>query len=291
MEIALQALIDGLVIGSVYGLVAVGFNLIYGVVGILNAAHADFFMLGAYGSLVAVASVGGGLLTGIAAGLITGVLVGTLMYVLVIRWVEHRNVLAVFIATLGVGLFLENGVARIAGSRPRVFPKLIPNTFRQYGSIQISDAQVGILILLAVSVLGLTWWIRSTSTGLAIRALAEDSVIASSLGINVGRLRLITVIIASAVAAITGVLLSNLFGQIAPFVGVSLALKMFIVALVAGGGSLVGAGIIGLGLGAVEGLVIAYLGSSWQDILGFILLVAVLLVRPEGLMGRRMRSG
>ena len=291
MRIALQALTDGLVIGSVYGLVAVGFNLIYGVVGILNTAHANFMMLGAFTSLLVVTAFGGGLIFGLTAGIIVGIVAGALLYVTVLRWIEHRQVLAVFIATLGVSIFLENAVARVAGTRPRVYPKLIPNTFRQVGPVQVSDAQLAIVVLMVVSILALSWWIRSTRTGREIRALAEDSVVAATLGINVARLRLLTVVVASAVAALTGVLLSNLFGSIGPFIGQSVALKMFIVALVAGGGSLGGSAIVGLSLGGAEGLVVAYLGSSWQDIAGLIGLVVVLLVRPDGLMGRSIRAG
>jgi len=272
------------VLGCQYALIAVAFTLIFGVLGILNNALPDFFMLGAYAAFGVVSALdGGGLPAALGAATLSGLLCGVLFYAVALRRLTQRDLFPLFIATLGISMVLQNAVARVAGPDTRSFPVLTTPKFHDLGIIQISDAQILLLGFTAVFLVGLWMWVGRTTMGRSIRAVSENRMAAQTLGINVTFVMLVTVAVASAMAAVTGVLVSNVSGTVDPFVGVTIATKMFIVTLVAGGRSLGATVAIGIALGLVESLTVAYVSSGLQDLGGLIALLAVLLLKPQGL--------
>ncbi len=291
MNVLSQTIVDGLVIGSAFTLLALGFALIYNISGFLNVAHADFFMVGAYGSILLAGLVGGGPLSVTAGALGVTVLAGAVLYALVLRRLDNRQHLAAFIATAGVGMFLVYGVARVIGPHELSFPQVASTVGRRIGPIVVSPAQLLVVGVTAMLVVGLLVWIRQSSTGQNIRAVAENEEAAALVGIRVPLVKLITICVATGLAGVAGVLLGNLYGVITPFVGADISLSMFVVVMVAGVGSLGGVVYTGIGLGLVQAFTIAYIGSEWQYFAGMVVLLAALLVRPQGLFGRKLRTG
>lgn len=291
MNLITQTLADGLVLGSGYTLLALGFALVFGVLGVLNVAHADFAVLSAYASLFVLSTLGGGLVVAIVVAVVVGALTGALLHGLVLRHLSTEQHLSAFVATLGVAFLLQYGIARVAGPQQRVFLPLIPNTYHDFGMFSLSNAQLLVGGATAVLVTALLWWIKRTPMGREIRAVSESEEAATVLGSNVARVKLITIMAATAIAGLAGVLLANQFGAVTPFMGAAIALKMFVVVLVAGMGTLIGPVLVALGLGLAEAFTVAYVGSQWQNLAGFVLLVIVLLVRPQGVFGRLVRAG
>jgi branched-chain amino acid transport system permease protein len=199
--------------------------------------------------------------------------------------------MAVFIATLGLSFFVQNFVARVVGPDTVAATPLFSSGFHDIAGVAVSDAQIVLVASTAVLAVGLVKWISISDIGRSMRAVAENGPLARMVGINVAAVLIVTVMVASAIAALGGVLVTNVSQTVSPFLSNEVALKMFIVAMVAGAGSVGGAVIAGIGLGIVESFAVAYLGSSWQHIAGFVILVVVLMVRPRGLFGKVARVG
>jgi branched-chain amino acid transport system permease protein len=291
MTHVVQIIFDGVVIGSTYALVALGFTLVFGVVGVMNVAHSDFYMLGAYVSLWIGTNAGLGTVVGVLAAIAAGAGAGLLLYLVILRQLSQEQMMAVFIATLGLSFFIQNFVARFVGPDTVASTPLFHSSFHSVGGIAVSDAQMLLLAATAVLGVGLVKWIGLSGIGRSMRAVAENGPLARMVGINVAMVLVVTVMVASAIAALGGVLVTNVTQTVSPFLSNEIALKMFIVAMVAGAGSVGGAVIAGVGLGIVESFAVAYLGSSWQHIAGFAILVAILMVRPRGLFGKVARVG
>jgi branched-chain amino acid transport system permease protein len=248
-------------------------------------------MLGAY---VAVwigtnAALGPG--PGAIIAILAGAIAGVLLYVIVLRRLRQEEMLAIFIATLGVSFFVQHLVARIVGPDTRASKALFQSSFHDIGGVKISDAQFLLLGAMAVIAIALIKWIGLSRIGRDMRAVAENGFLARVVGVNVVATMVITIAVASGIAAAGAVLVTNVTQTVSPFLATEIALKMFIVALVAGAGSVGGAVIAGLGLGIAESFAVAYLGSSWQHVVGLVILVIVLMIRPQGLFGRAARIG
>jgi branched-chain amino acid transport system permease protein len=286
-----QVGVDGIVIGSSYVLVALGFTLIFGVLGIMNVAHADFYMLGALLGLWVNATTPLGSVLWIIAAVALGAFFGGLLYVTVLRHLGQEHALAVFIATLGVSFFIEYLIARILGSQARALPGLFRSRLHEIAGVRISDAQILLLGATVAITVALLVWMRYTSSGRSLRAVAENRVLAEAAGVDTTAVTLTAVIVASAVAALGGVLVSNTTLTISPFSADEVALKMMVVTIVAGPGSATVAAVAGFMLGIVESASVAYLGSQWQNPVGLVVLCVLLLLRPQGLFGRTTRVG
>lgn len=289
MTYVVQIVVDGVVIGSTYALVALGFTLVFGVLGTLNMAHADFYMLGAYVSLWVGTSVG--TLVGILAAVLAGAIAGALLYVIILRRLDQQDTVPAFIATIGISYFLENFIARIVGPQTQPSPPLFASTYHYIYGVAISDAQI--LLIGATIVIGaaMSRWVGSSNIGRDMRALAENNFLARTVGVRAGLVMMVTLSVASGIAALGGVLVTNVTLTVTPFMAVEIAVDMFVVAMVAGAGSIGGSVVGGLGLGIAESFAVAYLGSAWQYIVGLLLLIVVLMVRPQGLFGRATRVG
>jgi branched-chain amino acid transport system permease protein len=287
----MQILFDGLASGAGYVLVALSFSLIFGVVGVLNVAQADFYMLGAYVSIYAMLHLGTNVAVGAAAALVGGVLVGLVLYWVVVRRLQSEQQMAAFVATLGLSMFLENVIARIAGPNPQTFPQLIPQHFYTFAGVVFPAPSVVLIVVALIMSAGLLSWLKYAPFGRNVRAVAESRFIAAVLGINVRRTMVVAITLSTVTAMFGGLIIGNAQGTVTPFLGTSLAIKMFIVALVAGAGSVTGVVVVGFSLGIVESLTVAFVSSAWQDMAGLLVLVLVLLLRPQGIFGQEARVG
>lgn len=286
-----QIIINGLVIGSTFVLVAMGFTLIFGVMGVMNVAQADFYMLGAFSLLWLGVSAHLPMLVVVLLAMASGLVIGALYYYLVLRQIGEGQFLAAFVASVGVSYFIENLVTSLLGSAPEAVPSFVTNQHLGFSGLSISVAQlllIGGTVLVAVVLLLV---LSRSSLGRDIRAVAESRVLAASVGIDPMRTSMIAVLIASVVATIGGVLVTGTTLTVSPFSGGDVILPMFVVAIVAGAGSVGGAAVAGFLLGVVESFTVQFVGSGWQSVVGLAVLVVVLLFRPQGIFGRAVRVG
>ena len=286
MELFLQQIANGLVIGSTYAVVALGFALAFTVLRVINFAHPDVFMIVMFAGLVAgVQFPEGGLLLAIVVGAVVAGAVGFLIERTVIRPLRGRDVLSTLIGTLGVAIMLQNGMAIIAGPDPVAYPTLLPRRMLEIGPVVLTVKQVvnfGICVLLLAFV---SFYVRGTRIGRATRAIAERPDVAAAFGINVGLICTVTIVIASMMGGVAAVSVGTLYGSAWAFVGLLYGLKAFTCMLVAGNRYFEGVMVVGLAIGVIEALVTGYVSSSLKDAVAFFVLIGVLYFRPNGLFG------
>jgi branched-chain amino acid transport system permease protein len=287
----LQYVVNGLASGSLYVLLAVGFTLVFGVMGMMNVAHADLYMVAVFTLLWVGQDTGLGDIVGFFAGVGAAIAAGLLIFVVVLRRVDKTVPLALFVGTLGVSYFIENLVAKIVEFRARSVKPFFQTRPWLVDGVRITNSDLLIFVATLAIALGLLWWLKSSTTGRLMRAVSESPSLAQVVAIDTSKIMAIAVVIASAIAGVGGLLTVNKTQGINPFVANDVSLKMFAVAVVAGIGSVGGALIAGLALGVVEALTVAYIGSTWQNVVGLAAMVVVLLVRPQGLFGRVARIG
>jgi branched-chain amino acid transport system permease protein len=284
-ELLVQQLINGIVIGSTYAVVAIGFALVFSVLRVINFAHPDIFMLGMFGGLAAgtyishnffVVLVGGALCAGVA---------GLVLERTVLRPLMGRDVLMTLIGTLGIAIVCENGVASRVGPDPIPFPSPFPKVPIISGDITLSVPQVVNFVISLLLLIGVSFYVRCTKFGRATRAIAERPDVAAAFGVDVNRVSQITVALASTMAGVAGVSVGILYGNAWAFVGLLFGLKAFVCMLVAGNRYFEGVILVAFVLGITEALVTGYLSSTLRDAVAFVLMIGVLYVRPSGLFG------
>jgi branched-chain amino acid transport system permease protein len=281
----LQQIVNGLVIGSTYAVVGVGFSMVFTVLRVINFAHPDIFMLGMFAGLAAGTYVSNNLIVVLVLGTLGAGVAGLALERLVIRPLRGRDVLMTLIATLGVAIMLENGMALLAGPDPIPYPVLLGQTSFDLGGVRIGERQLS-NVGLSLAVLGLaSYYVRATRYGRATRAIAERPDVAAAFGINVDVISQLTVVLASMMAGVAAVSVGALYGSSWAFVGLLYGLKSFVVMLVAGNRYFEGVMVVALGLGVLEALVTGYVSSSLSDAVAFFMLIAVLYFRPNGLFG------
>jgi branched-chain amino acid transport system permease protein len=293
-----QQLINGLTIGSTYALIAIGYTMVYGIIGMINFAHGEVYMIGSYVAFIAIAGL---TMLGLDSVplLITAAFVASIVvtsaYGYAIERVAYRplrgsNRLIPLISAIGMSIFLQNTVLLAQDSKDKSIPNLIPGNF-VFGTtstheVVISYMQILIFIVTLVAMLALTWFISRSRLGRACRACAEDIKMANLLGINTNNIIALTFVIGAALAAVAAVLLSMQYGVINPNAGFLVGIKAFTAAVLGGIGSIPGAMLGGLVLGVAEAFGADVFGDQYKDVVAFALLVLVLLVRPTGLLGR-----
>ena len=297
MEQFVQQLVNGLMIGSTYAVVALGFGLMFSVMRVVNLAHPEVFMVGAYAAFVAVTGLHGhsqGLGILAAVGLFVAVLVvamaatgvvGLILERLVIRPTRGTYILTPFIATSGVSIVLQNGAQRIFGPDSVRIPSVIPAHTFAISGVRVTSMQLATVLTAVVIMLALRYYVHHTRWGRATRAVAEKPDVAAACGVNVNLVSQLTVSIASIMAGAAGVALGLLYTSAAPFMGQLFGLKSFVCMLVAGNRHIEAIMAVGLLLGVVEALVTGYVSSNLRDAVAFALLLAVLFFRPQGLFG------
>jgi branched-chain amino acid transport system permease protein len=303
MEIFLQQIINGLVQGSVYALVALGYTMVYGILGLINFAHGEVVMVGAMLALSALtAMIGWGLspLLALPLSLILAMagcmLLGYGIERIAYRPLRHAPRLAPLITAIGVSIVLQNLAMMIWGREYHAFPQLIANQSHHIAGAIINDIQIIIIIMALVIMLALMAVVHRTRLGRAMRAVAENQHAAQLMGVDVNRVISVTFMLGSALAAIAGLMVSVNYGLAHYYMGFLLGLKAFTAAVLGGIGNLRGAMLGGLLLGLIESLGAGYIGdltggfmgSQYQDVFAFFVLIAVLVFRPSGLLGERL---
>ena len=297
MEQFFQQLINGIMIGSTYAVVALGFGLIFSVMGVVNLAHPEIFMVGAYVAFVAITrlhvpsqglgvsvAVGVFLLVLLLGMVVTGVL-GLILERLVVRPTRGTYILTPFIATSGVSIVLQNGAQRVFGPDPVRVPNVIPAYTFAVSGVRVTSMQITTVLTAVLIMLALRYYVYRTRWGRATRAVAEKPDVAAACGVNVNLVSQLTVSIASVMAGAAGVTLGLLYSSAAPFMGLLFGLKSFVCMLVAGNRHIEAIMAVGLLLGVVEAMVTGYVSSNLRDAVAFALLLAVLFFRPQGLFG------
>ena len=292
-----QQLVNGLVLGATYGLVAVGYTMVYGIIGMINFAHGEIYMLSAYLTAIGVsvlsywgfgspwALIALTLLFAMAITSLYGVVIERLAY----RPLRGSNRLAPLISAIGVSLILQNYVQLSQGARNQGVPTLIDGAYRfgdQEHFFQITYMQVVIIVVAFISMMALNMVVRYTSLGRACRAVQQDREMAQILGIHADRIIAAVFAMGAAMAAVAGVLITLNYGSFDFFVGFITGIKAFTAAVLGGIGSLPGAMLGGILLGLAESLFSGFVNSDYKDVFAFGLLVAILIFRPSGLLGK-----
>ena len=284
----INQIINGLSTGSMYALVAIGYTMVYGIAKMINFAHGDIIMAGAYFALIAMCFVGPipAILFSIVATAALGVLTEKVAY----KPLRGKGSLEVLITAIGVSYLLENVFLLIFGSAAHTFPQIMPKGTINLGGISIKYITVITLVVTAVCTAVLLFFINKTKLGKAMRAVSEDQGAAQLMGINVNTTVSLTFAIGSGLGAIAGVIYGCAYSLITPYIGLMLGIKAFIAAVLGGIGSVPGAMVGGLMLGVAESLTIAYISSDFSDAVVFGILILVLLVKPAGLFGKNVRE-
>jgi branched-chain amino acid transport system permease protein len=286
----LQQLINGLSLGAIYALIALGYTMVYGVLRFINFAHSDVFMIGAFAGYylskyLPKATMGGGLLVLAAAMLICAVL-GIVIERLAYRPLRNRSKLNVLITAIGVSLLLENAGQFFFGANPKAFPPLFPVRMFNLGGLVLSSNQVAVFIVAIVLLVALQFIVLRTKIGTAMRAVSFNPVAASLVGINNDIVISFTFGLGSALAAAGGILYSMNYQAIDPLMGILPGLKAFVAAVLGGIGNIPGAALGGLLLGVIETFFNGSRWSTYTDAIAFALLILILLFRPAGLLGK-----
>lgn len=280
----IQQLFNGLVIGSIYTLVALGLTIIFGILGIAHFAHGSVAMFGGYITYFFIASLGFGLFPSMAAAMALGALLGVGLERIAYYRVRDAPPINAFIIALGLTLIIEKSNLILFGVDQIIIPTGFTRVFN-VGGVTLPELRVYILAIAAVLVIGLTILIQRTWMGMAVRAVAQNRPAAVLMGINVNAVSMFVFALSSALGVAAGVLVGALFA-IAPGVSGGLVVKGFAVLILGGLGSIPGAIVGGLVLGVSETFASAFISSAYKDVIAFLLMIGVLLVKPEGLMRR-----
>ena len=292
----LQQLINGLTLGSVYALIALGYTMVYGILELINFAHGEIYMLGAYlgiiilGFFTAVGLTAYSVPLALALTLLLTVIFSA-SYGFTVEKIAYRPLrtapkLSPLISAIGVSIFLQNYVMITQGATDKVFPSLVGHAGFTILSTRGTFMQASIIVVSGIIMGLLHAFIRHTRTGKAMRAVAQDRSMASLVGINTDSIISVTFIIGSGLAAIAGLMVSMYYGLVNYFIGYSAGIKAFTAAVLGGIGNIPGAMFGGILLGLIESLGSAYISSEYKDAYAFIILIVILLVRPSGLLGR-----
>jgi len=303
MDIFLQQIINGLVQGSVYALVALGYTMVYGILGLINFAHGEVVMVGAMVALMAINALLAAAISPVLVLLLSVIItmaacmaLGYSIERIAYRPLRHAPRLAPLITAIGMSIVLQTLAMMIWGREYHSFPQLLPNTSHTIAGAVINEVQIAIVIVAIIVMLGLMLLVHRTRLGRAMRAVSENQTAASLMGVNINNVISVTFMLGSALAAIAGIMVSANYGVVHYYMGFILGLKAFTAAVLGGIGNLRGAMLGGVLLGLIESLGAGYigtltggiLGSHYQDAFAFVVLITVLIFRPSGLLGERV---
>lgn len=299
MQQFVQQLINGLSLGVIYALIALGYTMVYGILRLINFAHGDVYMVGAFAGYYIARMLGVGhdgasgtvvFLFVLLASMVACALLGFVIERGAYRPLRRTHRLNALITAIGVSLLLENLGQLIFGADPKVFPELIPRATVSLGVFEISNIQLIVVGTAIVLTLGLQFIVHRTKMGTAMRAVSFSHDAAGLMGINTNRVISFTFVLGSALAAAAGILVGMYNPKIDPLMGIMPGLKAFVAAVLGGIGNIPGAILGGLIMGTAETLTVGYLSSTYRDAITFVILVAVLLFRPTGLLGTPQRA-
>ena len=303
MDIFVQQIINGLVLGSIYALVALGYTMVYGIMGLINFAHGEVVMIGAMVALAVIKLLAASglplfmvILIALAAAAAVCMIVGYAIERIAYRPLRRAPKLAPLITAIGVSIVLQNLAMLIWGRNYHAFPPVLPVSEHEFLGATITSVQIAIVLIAALLMAVLIALIDHTRLGRAMRATAENPPIAQLMGVNINQIISLTFVIGSALAAVAGLMVSANYSIAHYYMGFMLGLKAFTAAVLGGIGNIAGAVLGGMLLGLIESLGAGYigdltggfLGSNYQDIFAFFVLIGVLVFRPSGLIGERV---
>ncbi|HIR09031.1 MAG TPA: branched-chain amino acid ABC transporter permease [Candidatus Avoscillospira stercoripullorum] len=284
----IQTLISGLSLGSIYALIALGYTMVYGIAKMLNFAHGDIIMVGAYAVITTVLTANFPPLVGILVSILVCVVLGVTIEFLAYRPLRQAPPLSVLITAIGVSYFLQNLALLIFGSEQKAFPTIIKLPTIEAAGVYIDGITLITLVVTAAIMVGLTLFINKTRMGKAMRAVSEDKGAAELMGISVNHTITITFAIGSALAAVAALFYGMSYIYIRPTTGSMPGIKAFTAAVFGGIGSIPGAMLGGILMGVIEQLSKTYISTLWSDAIVFGVLVLVLVVKPTGLLGKKI---
>ena len=292
MTTFLQQIVNGLSLGSIYALIALGYTMVYGVLRLINFAHGDVYMVGAYVGYYLSRKLGGREASFVSALIVMlGAMIACAVLGLVIERLAYRPVrrasrLTLLITAIGVSLFIENGGQLVFGPDPKFFPSLAPHYEFVVGGVHLTSEQLTVIGVSFLLMILLRFFIMKTRTGKAMRAVSFNLDTAKLMGISTDGIIAVTFALGSALAAAGGVLIGMQIPKIDPLMGIIYGLKAFVAAVLGGIGNVPGAVLGGLLIGTSEVMVVGYLSSTYRDAIAFGILILVLLLRPQGILGR-----
>jgi branched-chain amino acid transport system permease protein len=292
----LQQLVNGITWGSVYALIALGYTMVYGILRLINFAHGDVYMLGAFFAYYIARMMAAGTdpspakaLVVLVAAMVGCGIVGFAIERFAYKPVRRSSRLAALITAIGVSLLLENGGQILFGTDPKFFPQIV--TAKSYAlglGVTVSNQQIIIIVVSLALMALLRQIVLYTRVGKAMRAVSHNHTAAALMGISVDRIITFTFVLGSMLAAAAGVLVALQNPKIEPYMGIMPGLKAFVAAVLGGIGNIPGAVIGGLVMGIAEVLVVGYISPTWRDAIAFVLLIVILLVRPAGILGQNV---
>ena len=284
----LSYLINGLGLGSVYAIIALGYTMVYGIAKMLNFAHGDIIMIGAYVAFFALSRFQLPLFVSVILSIVVCTILGVVIERLAYKPLRQASSLSVLITAIGVSYFLQNAAQLLWTSNTKVFPSIVSNSYLKIGDLSISYLTIITIAVCIAIMIVLTLFISKTKTGMAMRACSEDKGAAMLMGINVNTTISITFAIGSGLAAIASILLCATYPSVYPTLGSMPGIKAFTAAVFGGIGSIPGAFLGGLMLGVIETLTKAYISTQLSDAIVFAVLIVVLLIKPTGLLGKKI---
>lgn len=290
MTAFLQQLVNGLSLGSIYALIALGYTMVYGIIKLINFAHGDIYMLGAYCAFLITTYCGLGFIPALLISMVFCGVVGVLIERIAYKPLRHATRITALITAIGVSYVLEYATQYIMGSEVRTYPKLLTSASFHLGPVTITMQQVYIFVITVILMIVLQFIVQKTKMGRAMRAVSVDEDAARLMGIDVDKTISFTFLLGSALAGVAGVLVGIYYNSINPLMGMMPGLKAFIAAVFGGIGSIPGAMIGGLFIGIAETMVTAYGSSLYKDAIVYIILILILILKPAGLLGKNVRE-
>lgn len=285
-----QQLVNGLSIGSIYALIALGYTMVYGIIKLINFAHGDIYMLGAYIGFIASAQLHLGFFPSLILAMVICALIGVLIERIAYKPLRNATRIAALITAIGVSYFIEYSTQKVMGPGVKTYPALLSNqTFEVFG-IQIQMQQIYIFITSIILMLILQFIVKKTKVGRSMRAVSVDADAAKLMGINVDATISYTFAIGSALAGAAGVLVGIYYNTINPLMGMVPGIKAFVAAVFGGIGIIPGAMFGGFFIGIVEALVTAYGSSLYKDAVVYAILILILIIKPAGLLGKNVKE-
>lgn len=292
MEQLIQQLINGLSLGSIYALIALGYTMVYGIINLINFAHGDIYMLGAYIGFAATTYFGLGFIPALLIAMASCAVIGMIVEKVAYKPIRNSTRIAALITAISVSLFIEYGTMYFVKAETRTFPPVLENsTIKLFdGGVMLNTIDIYIIAITVILMIILQYVIHKTKTGKAMRAVALDKEAAQYMGVSIDRTISFTFAIGSALAGVAGVLIGVYYNSINPLMGVLPGIKAFVAAVIGGIGIIPGAVFGGYFLGMIETMVSAYGGSLYKDAVAFVILILILLIKPNGLLGKNVKE-
>ena len=285
-----QQLVNGIILGSIYALLALGYTMVYGIIKLINFAHGDIYMMGAFVGYYAINSLGLNFWVALVFAMLVCAILGVVIEFLAYRPLRNSTRISALITAIGVSFFLEYIMVLFVGADTRSFPQKIAIKTYHLGSISVTNVQLLILVVALVLMVALQLIVKKTKMGKAMRAVSVDSDAAELMGINVNNTISFTFALGSSLAGAAGVLIGLYYNSIEPLMGMTPGIKAFVAAVLGGIGIIPGAALGGFVIGILETLSTAIGLSSYRDAIVYGVLIVILLVRPAGILGKNVKE-